>query len=210
MHYLWFDTETGGLDAEKHTLLTAYFAICNKDLVIIDELYLQLKPEDTSKISVTEGAMKVNNINLQEHLADPNTLTYEKGKEKLMTMLSKHKIPRKRKSYQPCGHNISFDKNFIWSQLVDQETWESIVHYRDLDTSSVCSFLKDVDILPEDLGQLTSLVEYFELPLGEAHNARGDVLMNIEVYKAIRSLMKIKKEGMVGAVSSSLLEIIER
>jgi hypothetical protein len=45
--------------------------------------------------------------------------------------------------------------------------------------------------------------------MGEAHNARGDVLMNIEVYKAIKSLMKDKKEGFTGVVNASLLQIVE-
>ena len=210
MHYLWFDTETGGLDSKKHSLLTAYFAICDKNLVVIDELYLQLKPEDVSKVSVTEFAMNVNKINLAEHLADKNTVTYAEGKEQLIAMLNKNKIPRKRKSFRPCGHNITFDKNFIWDQFVDKETWDKMIHYNDLDTLSVCTFLQDANIFPDGVQKLTDLVEYLDLPIGEAHNARGDVLMNIVVYKSIRSLMKTKKEGMLGGASSSLLQIIEK
>lgn len=210
MHYLWFDTETGGLNPEIHSLLTAYFAVCDKDLKMMDELYLQLKPEDLSKINVTEGAMKVNNINLEEHLKDPNTVTYEEGQKILLNFFAKHKIKGKRKSLQPCGHNVAFDKDMIWHQLVPKDVWEKDVHYRTLDTSPVCSFLKDVNLIPQDVGSLTSLVEYFGIPMGEAHNARGDVLMNIEVYKAMRNLMKEKKEGFTGVTNSSLLQIVER
>ena len=210
MHYLWFDTETGGLNPKIHSILTAYFAICDKDLTLLDELYLQLKPEDLSQLNVTTEAMNVNKINLEEHLKDPNTITYAEGQKILMAFLAKNKIKGKRRSFQPCGHNIPFDEEFVWQQLVPKELWSKDVHYRRLDTSSICSFLKDMDILPQDVGSLTSLVDYFGIPMGEAHNARGDVLMNIEVYKAIKSLMKDKKEGFTGVVNTSLLQIVER
>ena len=154
--------------------------------------------------------MKVNGINLQEHLSDPNTITYEEGKKVLTAFLEKHKIKGKRRSFQPCGHNIPFDDEFFWNQLIPKEEWEKHVHYRRLDTTPITSFLKDVGVFPQDVGSLTSLVEYFGIPMGEAHNARGDVLMNIEVYKAMRKLMAEKKEGLTGAVNTSLLQIVER
>lgn len=210
MHYLWFDTETGGTNPKIHSLLTAYFAVCDRDLNLIDELYLQLKPSDLSKLNVTEEAMKINGINLEEHLKDPNTVTYEEGKKIVQDFFAKHKIKGKRRSLQPCGHNVAFDKDMVWEQMIPKEEWEKDVHYRTLDTSPICSFLKDVQILPQDVGSLTSLVDYFQIPMGEAHNARGDVLMNIQVYKAMRNLMQEKKEGFTGVVNTSLLQIVER
>lgn len=209
MHYLWFDCETGGLEANTHTLLTAYFAVCDRDLKVIDELYLQLKPEDVSKINVTEGAMKVNGINLQEHLANPETVTYAEGKQQLLQLLIRNKIKGKRKHFMPAGHNLAFDKNFIFAQLIPQSEFETLVHYRTLDTSSACTLLKDVGILPVDLGNLTSLVQYFNIPMREAHNAREDVLMNIEVYRAMRDLLQSRKRNMGSLDNVSLLQIIE-
>jgi len=211
MYYLFFDTETGGTNSEVHSLLTAYFAVCNADLQIIDELYLQLKPSDTSKMVVSAEALQVNNINLEEHIKDPNTLTYEEGYRVLFGFLEKNKIKGKRKSFIPCGHNVQFDKDFIWAQLMTQEVWEKNVHYRTLDTSIACNLLKDGDLIPQDLGSLTSLVSYFKIPIKDAHNAKGDILMNIEVYKSIKNMMRSLKKGSIGStsVNSSLLEIVE-
>jgi DNA polymerase III alpha subunit (gram-positive type) len=206
-HFLFFDTETGGFDSKVNSLLTAYFGVYDSDLNFIDDLYLQLKPSDLSKLNVNKDALDVNKINIEEHINDPNTITYEEGAKKLMALLEKNKIPRKRKSFIPAGHNISFDYNFIWDQLMDKETWEKNVHYRKIDTNDITSFLKDVNIFPEDLGNLGSLVEYFGIPMGEAHNAKGDIEMNVEVYRRIRSLMNAKKKEMIG--NSSLLSIIE-
>lgn len=209
MHYLWFDTETGGLNPKIHSLLTAYFAICDKDLNLIDELYLQLKPEDLSKLNLTTEAMETNKINIEEHLRDPSTITYAEGREKLLKFLEKNKIKGKRRSFMPCGHNIAFDKEMLWNQMITQEDFEKEVHYRTLDTASITAFLKDVGILPEDVGTLGSLVDHYQVQKREAHTAKDDVLMNIDMYKAMRSQMQTKKRDMIGGTTNSLLSIIE-
>lgn len=209
MKYLFYDCETGGLDAQKHSLLTAYFGVYDQDLNLIDDLYLQLKPEDESLISVTSGAMNVTGINLKEHLEDPNTITYGEGYRKLLALLEKHKTKKKRKHYRPCGHNISYDNNFIWLQLMPQDIWEKYIHYNPIDTLRVLTFLQDADILPKDLGKLTSLVKYFGIKMGEAHNAREDIKMNVEVYKCMKSMLQSTKKQLAGVSGNSLLKIIE-
>lgn len=208
MNYIWFDTETGGLNPKIHSLLTAYFAIVDKDLNLIAELSLQLKPSDISKLNLTQGAMDVNKINIEEHLKDPNTITYEEGRVQLKQFLLKNKIKGKRKSFMPAGHNIQFDKEMIWEQLMPQDEFEEEVHYRTIDTSNICNFLKDVGIFPDDVGNLESLVDLFKIPKRETHTAKGDVLMNVEVYRGMKEMMQVRKKEMIGG-TNSLLEIIE-
>lgn len=210
MHKLFFDTETGGLDCNKHSLLTAFFAICDENLNIIDELDLKLKPSDVSLVNCDAEALAINKIDLDAHLNDPETVTYEEGARLLTAFLEKNKIKGKRKSYQPCGHNVGFDKDFLWAQLISKAEFERLVHYRTLDTSIVCSFLKDVGIFPEDVGSLTSLVVYLKLPMREAHTARDDIYMNIGVYKEMKKLVTANKINTASSsLSSSLLSIIE-
>lgn len=214
MHYLFFDCETTGLDDEVHSLLTAYFGIYDTDFNLIDDLDLQIKPntkEGCDKIIVTKEAMEITGINLEEHLADPQTVTYEKGKEKVLALFEKHKIPRKRNHYTPSGHNIQFDIGFLWKQMIPKENWEKYCHYgKKIDTYPIVTFLQDIGYLPMDLGKLTSLVDYFNIPMGQAHNAREDIKMNVEVYKKIRELMNKKKLEIANANHNSLLGIIER
>lgn len=207
--YLWFDCETGGIDPNVHSLLTAYFAVVDEDLNFIDDLYLQLKPQDLSKIVVTKEAMDITGINLEEHLADPATITYEEGRAVLEEFLKKHKIKGKRRSFMPAGHNVQFDKDMIWAQMMPREDWEKLVHYRTIDTSAVCAFMKAIGFFPSDVGSLTSLVEYYKIPMKEAHNAKGDVQMNIEVFRSMVNAFKVRKDQYAGAVSGSLLEIVE-
>jgi DNA polymerase III epsilon subunit-like protein len=209
MHYLFFDCETGGLDCEKHSLLTAYFGVYNEDFNLIDDLNLQLKPSDISLLCTTPEALKVTGINLEEHLADPQTITYEQGKVKLLELLERNKIPRKRRHFRPCGQNIEFDINFLKTQLISDQEWRKYIHHNTIDTLRILTYLQDCGILPKDLGKLESMVRYFNIPMGQAHDAKEDIRMTVDVYKAMRKLIIDKKDGMSGIGGNSLLEIIE-
>ena len=143
MHYLWFDTETTGKHPKVNCPLTAYFAVADKDHQVTDELYLQMKPDDMTRLKVEQEAMDVNKINLQEHLADPSTITHSEAKVKIMEFLIKNKIKGKKKHFMPAGHNVAFDKDMLWNWVLTQEEFEDEcgVHYRTLDTSMITNFL---------------------------------------------------------------------
>ena len=63
--------------------------------------------------------------------------------------------------------------------------------------------------MPIDLGNLESQIEYFKIPKGKAHDAKEDVKMTVEVYKAYRQLLSAKKSDVSGLNTSNLLDIIE-
>jgi oligoribonuclease (3'-5' exoribonuclease) len=133
MKYLAFDCETGGLDCNKHSLLTAYFSVYDEDFNLIDELDLYLKPSDEKLLNVTQEALKVTQINITDHLSSPNTITYEEGNKLLLKLLEKHKTKGKKRHYRPIGQNLQFDLNFIFAQLISEEDWSKTVHHNNLD-----------------------------------------------------------------------------
>ncbi len=209
--YLFFDCETGGLDHNFHSLLTVYFGIYDMELNLMDELYLQLKPSDITKLHVEKEALQVTGIDIEKHINDPKTITYEQGRILLANFLEKYKIKGKKKHYTPCGHNIvPFDINFIQSQLMTKDQWEKYVHHNPIDTLKIVTFLIDIDFLPSTLGKLDSLVQYFNIPMGQAHHAREDIRMTVDVYKSLTSMLKSKKLENTNIGNNSLLEIIER
>jgi DNA polymerase III alpha subunit (gram-positive type) len=210
MHYLAYDCETGGFEENKHSLLTAYFGVYSEDLVLIDDLYLQLKPEDVSKINCDPGALAVNKINLTEHIEDTDTVTYDVGKQRLVDLLTRNKIKGKRNHYTPFGHNIAFDNRFIWTQLLPEDEWKKLVHYLPVDTTNMATILKKIGFLPPNQNiKLTELVKYYEIPEVDAHNARGDIKMNIEVYKKMCASITDLKKNAIGSSTNNLLKIIE-
>jgi len=66
--------------------------------------------------------------------------------------------------------------------------------------------LKRCGWLPREIGTLASMVEYFNIPRHTAHEARGDVLMTIQVYGKMIELMKSKKEN---GSSQDLISLLE-
>jgi DNA polymerase III epsilon subunit-like protein len=209
VNVLAVDCETGGTNPLVHSLLTAYFLVMDENFNVIDELDLKLKPSNPALLNVCQEAMNVTCINLEQHLADPQTLTYEEGCVKLTLLLEKHKIKGKRSHYRLLGQNVEFDRNFILNQLISDQTWNKYVNNKPLDTLRIVTFLQDIGFLPTDLGRLESLVEFFKLPKGEAHTAKDDTKMTVEVYKCLRQLIMQLKSN-VGSFNNSLLEIIER
>jgi oligoribonuclease (3'-5' exoribonuclease) len=201
------DCETGGFDENKVDLLTVYIAITDEDFRIIEELDLKLKPND-GRLPVAEAqALEVNKIDLVKHLADPTTITYAEGKEKLIALFKKHLKKKGRYSnIVLLGQNVGFDQRFVWKHLIDFATWESFVSYNVEDTKTACLFLKRCGWLPKEVGTLGSLVDFFNIPKRTAHEAKGDVHMTIDVYKAMIQMMASKKEGGTTQDLISLLE----
>jgi DNA polymerase III alpha subunit (gram-positive type) len=212
MHYLWSDAETSGLNPKKHKVLTAYFAIYNEKMEFLDELDLKVKPDNCQSIAdipFEQEALDVTGINLEDHIKDPATITYSEAAVIITKFLEKHKIPNKRKHFRLSGHNVEFDRGFYLAMLVDEDSWEKLVHPRCLDTMVITTFLQDCNLIPGDLGNLGSLVEYFGIPMGKAHNAREDIKMTVQFYLALLAMMKDKKNNMSGISEHSLLSIVE-
>jgi oligoribonuclease (3'-5' exoribonuclease) len=200
------DSETGGLRAKQADILTLFMSITDEDFKVIEELDLKLKPEGRLPI-VESGAMAVNKIDLQKHLEDPNTVTYTEAKVKIIAFAKKYLKKRGRYSNLiVLGQNVMFDLKFIWEHIIPEEEWETIFSYNVEDTKTASLFLKRCGWLPKDIGTLKSLVEYFNIPRQEAHEARGDVHMTLGVYKAMVSLMDSKKNGGSNQDIISLLE----
>jgi DNA polymerase III epsilon subunit-like protein len=206
--YAPLDTETGGLDPEIADLLTLYICIMDDNFNLLDELDLQLKPDGGRLPNADAGALRVNGINIAEHMADPKTITYSEAKPLVVAMLKKHyKKIGKSIQTRTMGHNLPFDNSFIWKYLIPKDEWTKLVHYGIIDTKSNTDFLKDAGWLPKDVGTLISLVEFFGIPKRDAHRAKGDTLMCVDVYKAQLGLMKSKKES---APQQDLISLLEQ
>jgi DNA polymerase III alpha subunit (gram-positive type) len=209
MHYLGFDLETGGLDKTKHSIMEAYFVIYDENERFIEDLYLKMKPDD-GVIVWEQEAIEITKIDPFKHAEDPDTLTYSQAREKLMLFLNKHKIKGKRSHYKPTGQNIEFDLGFIWEQLIPKEDWDKLVSKAVLDTYRIITFLKDTGSLPQEIGNLSSLAEYFGIPLLNAHGAKDDTIMAMNVYFALKNMQKMAKKDIASSAAyDDIFEIIE-
>lgn len=207
--YLALDTETGGLDPKLADVLTIYIAVVDENFKVLDEVDLKMKPNDRLPV-VEPGAMKVNGIDIQKHLEDPETITYKEAAERISVMLKKHLKKNGRFSNLiPLGHNIPFDLGFIHQHIMDKHAWEKFAHYRDIDTNPIVWLLKDSGWFPRDLGSLVSVVEYLGIPKRAAHNAKDDTLMCVDVYKKLLEIVRSKKESSAGGQQQDLIALLE-
>jgi len=186
-NYIAFDTETGGINPEKSSLLTAYFAILNENLNVVDELSLALKPND-GIFKVTAEALSINKLDIVQHSA--LATEYQDAIGMLVSFLSTWTEDGKYK-LTPIAHNIDFDLGFIWKYLTDKEWWEKYVSYRKLDTAVLANFFKTAGVIGQNqktgLGDLAKLYDIsFETA---AHDARSDVGVMIEVLKVFKSFV---------------------
>lgn len=202
--YIAYDTETGGTDPRYNPILTGYFVVLSADLVKLDELSLKVMPETPFDL-VEDEALKVTGIDINKHVEDPETISRVEAGKRLKEFVLKNK-PKGRAKLVRMGYNIGFDDKMIAAQLVPD--WEDILHYRTNDAFNIVNFLKDVEWLPSDLGSLTSMVNYFNISLKTAHDAKNDVWMSIAVYEKLRDLMEKSKQN--DKLSLDVLEIIER
>ena len=203
---LAFDTETGGLDPKLADILTFYMAVVDENFKIIDELDLKLKP-DTGFPRADAGALKVNGINLDLHMADPTIIIYSEARVKILAMMKKyHKKNGRFNNLIPLGQNVQFDLDMTWEHLIPKQEWLSLSHYMTICTKHRIDFLKECGWLPQEIGTLGSVVDHMGLPKRAAHNAKEDTLMCLDVYKALLAMMESKKSNSGGQDLISLLE----
>lgn len=204
-----FDSETGGLNENTADILTLYCAIMDEEYKILDEVNLKLKPDD--RLPVAEaGALKVNGINIQAHLADPETVTYTEGRKQLTEMIRRHLKKRGRFSnIRPFGYNVPFDERWVQKHVLPKEEWLSMLHYKSVDVMNSVDDLKRWGWFPSELGSLGTVVEYLGIPKRAAHNAKEDTLMTIDVDKRILEIMKSKKNGGGTTEQQDLISLLE-
>ena len=209
MNLLCYDTETGGLSEKEHSLLTIYFALLDPNTFeLLDELDLKVKPDD-GKYSVTPKAMEINGINLEEH--DKVAITYTEANKVIKAWLTKNKIKGKRNHYMPIGQNIAFDERFLKQYLLSEEEYNSLgIYYGSFCTKNLVDFLKFIGVFPEHMKtNLGAIVDHLNLPKRQAHEAKDDVLMTVDVFKGLVNLFKEKKDSASSLKTKLILGSIE-
>lgn len=183
---LFIDTETGGLDPRKHSLLSVALVVGEGNRVA-NSLEVLIRHEP---FVVSAGGMKVNRIDLVRHAA--SALDPEMALGVLNVFLEQH-FPHRCKPIILAGHNVAFDQAFLGAFLEGLgHALEPRFSHRAVDTHSIASALRDAGKLPlENLGS-TNLFAHFgiEVPEEKRHTALGDALATFELYWKLVELMK--------------------
>ncbi len=176
--YLFVDTETGGLDPAKHSLLSMAFVLGDEgDVRHSLELFLK------HDAYVVDGAsMAVNRIDLAKHHAeamDGGTLMA------VLDVFLDQFFPCKKEPIFLVGHNVAFDRDFLkafWTRM--GRDFEARFSHRLIDTHSLAAGLRDAGRLPVESLSSTALFAHFGIHVSEEkrHTALGDALATFELY----------------------------
>ena len=180
--YVALDTETGGIGEDK-SLLTAYLAILDEDLNVIDELDLKTKPDD-GVYRVVGEALRINKIDLATH--DLEAITYKEAGTKIYDFLYKNNPGGKLKLI-PVGHNVAFDIKFLCEHTLSKKSFDKYVGYRCLDSGTISMFLMKTGRLPQMNASLGTLAAHYGITF-DSHTAKGDTLATVAVMKEFLKL----------------------
>ncbi len=176
--HLFIDTETGGLDPRKHSLLSVALVVGDAGGVARSlEILIRHEP-----YVVSAGGMKVNRIDLVQHTA--GALEPDVALGVMNVFLDQH-FPHRCKPIVLAGHNVGFDQAFLGAFLESLgHTLEPRFSHRVVDTHSLAAALRDAGKLPLDNLSSTALFEHFGIvvPEEKRHTALGDALATFELY----------------------------
>lgn len=183
---LFIDTETGGLDPKKHSLLSIGVVVWDafEGELFADEYYIR-----SEKYNVTKTAARLNHFDessQQESAFDPGCIV-----EKLIVI--KEQYFREYPSIPLAGHNVAFDIQFLKMMFSScGRSFEKLFSHRSVDTYSIIKFLSDCEFLPDEINSSAKAFKYFSIPVNGRHTALGDARATMKLYSKLISKNKEK------------------
>lgn len=182
--FAFIDTETGGINPNKHTLLSIGVVIwdCSQGILAEKEFYIKSK-----RYVVTKEAQKINKFDRVEHnhlAQDPKCVI-----EELLSFLYQF-FPAD--TYIPiAGHNVQFDVNFLKVFLKkNNRSFNQYFSHRVIDTYSVYKTLVLSGLISENLNSSADAFSYFDIKVSQRHNALGDCIATVTLYEKMIDLIK--------------------
>src|SRR3989344_664471 len=171
-NFAFVDTETTGLNLTKHEIIEIGCVIADRDLKVIEEFELKIKPERIE--NADPAALKVNHYNDQD------------WKSALPLSEAMEIFSKKVKDCIMVGHNIAFDAGFL-EYAFNQTKMMNTMHYHKLDTVSVAwaKFHTNPEI---EHFSLREMCERFGIKNERAHSALSDARATYELYKKLMEL----------------------
>lgn len=192
IQYFIVDAETGGKYAKEHSLLTLYGQILNKNLNVVDEIDLVVKPDD-GIYRISADALETNKIDLIEHTK--KAITYSEAKQKLEHFIIKNRGFNEAAKIMPVGWNLKFDIGFILEHVMDQVLWDKYFSRDTIELKSLVHYLiltKKIKIKKNYNTEmhLHEIIDELKVDIGgkQYHNAKSDVEIEYALFKKLIEL----------------------
>lgn len=180
---IFIDTETGGIDPQKHSLLSIGCVAWEQGRGIADTFEVFIK---SNKYFVTNEAKKINKFSKEKH--DQKAVSPREAINSLFIFCDKYSNGLANLA----GHNTQFDVAFIKKLLKDNHrSFSKHFSHRIVDTYSIIRFLQDAQRFEVELGSSASAFKYFGIAVQGRHTALGDAIATAKLYE--RMLSQIEK-----------------
>lgn len=174
---LFLDTETGGVNPEKHSLLSIGIVVWEKGKGEIFSKEMCIK--DT-EYHVTKSAIRINHFNKDEH--EKKAVSPEIAIELFYEIKANYFAEY---SFIPlAGHNISFDVQFLNHFFSKNgRSFEKLFLHRFVDTYSIIKFLVDCNKIPTSINSSASAFKFYGIKVDGRHTALGDARATMQLYE---------------------------
>ncbi len=179
---LFIDTETGGVNPNKHSLLSIGMVAWDVELGIIDSIELFVK---NNSYIFTKEAQKINKFNKTEH--EKKAITHKKIIEEIKRFCT---INFPTDTLVPlAGHNTQFDVGFLKFFLANNNvSYGNLFSHRILDTYSILRYLVYLGKIEDNISSSAKAFKYFDISVKERHSALDDALATVELFNALLKL----------------------
>jgi DNA polymerase-3 subunit epsilon len=189
---LFIDTETGGIDPLKYSLLSVGLAVW-QNFKIIDSVEILI---NDGILNVTPKALEINKIDLKEH--KKRALTPIEAIKQIDTFLNRHFD--KSEKINLAGHNVNFDVNFFKAFLNKYGySFEGRFSHRFVDTSSILFYLYLSGQMQEKAISSDAAFNLFHIKVDKRHSALGDTIATAKLFTILLRLInkKVKLKDMI-------------
>ena len=187
---LFIDTETGGIDPYKNSLLSIGLVVwC--DYKIIDSIEVLI---NDGVLDVTQKALEINKINLEEHKR--NSVTPKKAIKEILFFLKKNFEEKQKITL--AGHNVNFDVNFFRVFLTKNNIdFHKFFSHRFVDTSSILYYLYLAGKIKNKTISSQEAFDLFGIHISERHTALGDAIATAKLFTRLLSMFKKRFKGIL-------------
>lgn len=177
MYYLGIDTETGGLKARYHSLLTVGIVVVDRALRIRKKYELKVK---ANKNRCIKAALKLNKIDVVEH--NKHAMSKKDAVKFIQYLCDEYGYKGRVKLI---GHNVPFDRGFL-NALFKSQRRKFNSSYAYIDTQQIWRGLIAMNKVSIVSSHLDDILDYLKIGRKGRHSALIDIVNTLKVLRAIK------------------------
>jgi DNA polymerase III epsilon subunit-like protein len=179
---LFIDTETGGLDPGKHSMLSLAMVVW-EDRQIIDSTEILV---NDGILFVTAEALSINRIDIGKH--KQSAWSSSRAMDEIFSFIGKH-FPGKGK-ITLAGHNVHFDAAFLKAFFsANNKDFSQFFSHRIIDTSSILHYLYLAGRIKQRAISSDEAFDLFDIKVEGRHTALGDAIATAQLFTKLLSLL---------------------